>query len=111
MTTVIGAILAFVFLEPPWRYLLIVALLAIDFIQIMVWLRWRKRRSITGHHERLVGAEGETVTDCRPFGQVKVQGQLWKAYCPDGVDVGSRVTVIDVDGLQLRIAPKAAQPT
>jgi membrane protein implicated in regulation of membrane protease activity len=111
MTTIIGAILAFVFLDPPWRYLLIIALLFVDFLQILVWLRWRKRRAITGHHERLVGAQGETVSECRPFGQVKVNGQLWKAYCPEGIDVAQRITVTDVDGLQLRIAAKATQST
>jgi membrane protein implicated in regulation of membrane protease activity len=108
MTTVIGAILAFIFLEAPWRYLLIAFLLLVDFFQILVWLRWRKRRAVMGHEQRLVGSEGETITDCKPFGQVKVLGQMWKAYCPDGVDQGQRITVTAVDGLQLKIAPRAS---
>jgi membrane protein implicated in regulation of membrane protease activity len=105
MTTVIGAILAFLFLDPPWRYLLIVLLLLIDCFQIVVWLRWRNRRAVTGHKERLIGAKGETLSDCKPFGQVRVLGQVWKAYCPGGVEVGMPIVVKHVDGLQLEIVP------
>ena len=108
MTTIIGAVLAFIFLDEPWRYLLIAVLLAIDVVQIFVWLRWRNRRAITGHQERLVGSDGETVSPCQPFGQVKVRGQLWKAYCPQGIDVGLPITVVSVDGLQFEIAPKTS---
>jgi membrane-bound serine protease (ClpP class) len=108
MTTIIGAILAFIFLDAPWRYLFIAFLLLVDVFQIIVWLRWRKRRAITGHEERLMGSDGETITACKPFGQVRVRGQMWKAYCPDGIDQGQRVTVIAVDGLQLKIAPRAS---
>jgi membrane-bound serine protease (ClpP class) len=103
LTTIIGAILAFVFLDPPWRYLVIAALLLIDVAEIFIWLRWRKRKSITGA-ENIVGATGEVVSDCTPDGQVKVRGQIWSARCNEGARAGDAIVVTDVSGIRLTVA-------
>ncbi|HEV2754160.1 MAG TPA: NfeD family protein [Actinomycetota bacterium] len=103
MTTVIGATLAILFVDPPWRWLIIAALLATDVVQVTIWLRWRKRKSITGI-ETIVGAPGRAVTALDPEGQVKVRGQVWTAHSDERVEVGDDVTVTGVEGLKLEVA-------
>lgn len=105
MTTVIGAALAILFVDPPWRWIIIGLLLLTDVVQITVWLRWRNKKSITGI-ETMVGAEGRAVTTLDPDGQVSVRGQIWSAHAPERVEVGDDVTVTAVEGLKLEVAPR-----
>lgn len=105
MTTVVGGILAILFVDPPWRWLIIGALLATDVVEIVIWLKWRKKKSITGI-ESIVGADGRAVTTLDPDGQVRVRGQLWSAHSDERVEVGDDVTVTAVDGLKLEVAPR-----
>jgi membrane-bound serine protease (ClpP class) len=102
VTTVIGATLAILFVDPPWRWVIIGALLATDVVQITVWLRWRKKKSITGI-DTIVGAPGRAMTALDPDGQVKVRGQVWTAHSTDPIEVGDDVTVTAVEGLKLEV--------
>jgi membrane-bound serine protease (ClpP class) len=105
VTTVIGAVLAILFVDPPWRWVIIAALLMTDVVQITIWLRWRKKKSITGI-DTMVGADGRAVTTLDPDGQVKVRGQLWSAHATERVEIGDDVTVTAIDGLKLEVAPR-----
>ena len=102
--TLIGSILAFVFLDGPWPWVVVAVLLATDVIEIMIWLRWRKRRSITGA-EALVGTHGIVITELDPEGQVKAKGQIWKARAAQPLPRGVPVRVVAVDGLEVTVAP------
>ena len=104
MTTIIGATLAILFLDPPWRWIVIGCLLATDVVQISVWLKWRKKKSITGA-ESMVGDTGRAVTGLDPEGQVKVRGQIWTARSNEHVEAGDDVTVTAVNGMKLEVAP------
>lgn len=103
--TIIGSILAIMFVDPPWRWVIIAGLLMTDVIEIAIWLRWRNRKSITGI-EAIIGADGCAVTTLDPEGQVKVRGQLWTAHATERVEVGDDVTVTAVEGLKLEVAPR-----
>jgi membrane protein implicated in regulation of membrane protease activity len=105
MSFVIGTILSFMFLDPPWRYLAIVPLALWEGFEIYLWSKWRRVRSITGQ-EAFVGSTGRAVTDCRPEGQVRVKGALWRAQCPDGVDAGDGIVVEAIDGMLLTVRPR-----
>jgi membrane protein implicated in regulation of membrane protease activity len=111
MSLIIGTILSLMFLESPWRYLAIVPLAAWEAFEIYLWMKWRRVRSITGP-EAFVGSTGRAVTDCRPEGQVRVKGALWRAHCPAGVDAGERIVVEAMDGMLLTVRPRdvAARP-
>jgi membrane-bound ClpP family serine protease len=108
VSLIIGTILSFIFLDPPWRYLALIPLALWEVFEIYLWLRWRKVRSITGA-ETYIGAVGRAVTDCNPDGQVRVRGQLWRAYCPEGVEEGDEVVVQSVDGLRFEVRPRASE--
>ena len=102
--TTIGIILAVIFLSGWLRIVVIGGLLVFEVIEISIWLRWRRRRSITGS-ETMIGEKGLAVNDCRPSGQVRLRGQLWSATCPQGVGAGESVVVTAVSGLKLEVAP------
>jgi membrane protein implicated in regulation of membrane protease activity len=105
----IGTALAFAFLDPPWRWIAIGSLATVEALEIMVWLRLRRLRSMTGA-EAMVGAKGRALTDCAPDGQVRVKGQIWRARCPDGAAAGDDMVVTRVDGLRLEVRRAAARP-
>jgi membrane-bound serine protease (ClpP class) len=103
----IGTALAFVFLGPPWRWIVIVVLAGVETFEILLWLRLRRVRTITGA-EAMVGAKGRALTDCSPDGQVRVKGQIWKATCSAGVRSGQDVVVTAVHGLRLEVRRESA---
>ena len=104
MSFVIGLILSLIFLEWPERLFVIVPLAFLELAEIALWLRWRKRKSITGA-EAILGTTGKAIIDCRPTGQVMLKGQIWKAHCRTGVEANEDVVVTGVDGITLEVAP------
>ena len=106
--SLIAAVLAFLFLDAPWRYILAGLLLLTDVVEIAFWLKWRKQRAITGP-EGIVGAKGVATSALRLEGQVKVKGQLWRARSTSAVDEGEGVVVTGVDGLSLEVAPSSLE--
>ena len=99
----IAAILAILFLDPPWKWIIAGVLLVTDVFEILIWLRWRKRRSITGS-ETLVDQYGEAIEALDPDGQVKLRGQIWKARSNEFVERGGWVKVEAVEGLTLLVS-------
>ena len=104
MGFIIGTVLALLFLEGPWRGVAIVLLATYELFEIFLWLRWRKRRSITGP-DALIGTTGTAITDLGPEGQIRVRGQIWNARCGEGASAGDEVVVEAVDGLRLEVRP------
>ena len=63
--------------------------------------RWRPRAGV----EALIGELGRATDACRPDGQVRVRGELWRARCANGADAGDRIRVVGRDGLTLLVEP------
>ena len=104
MLTLVAVLLAVFVLDGPWRYAAVVTGFSLDVAENLVLLWWSRRRRAAVGVEALVGATGVVVTACRPVGQVRVAGELWRAECPEGADPGDRVEVRAVDGLTIRVA-------
>ena len=88
------AILAAVFWLPTgWGIAVVAAATVIEVAEVGFWF-WlsRRRKAVTGA-EALPGAGGVVVVPCRPEGQVRVLGELWRARCEKGADVGDEVVV------------------
>jgi membrane protein implicated in regulation of membrane protease activity len=88
------AILAAIFWLPtPWGYVAVAAAAVYEVAELafLVWYS-RRRRATTGA-EALPGSVGIVVVPCRPLGQIRVAGELWRARCEEGADPGENVVV------------------
>jgi membrane-bound serine protease (ClpP class) len=100
------AILAAIFWLPsPWGIAAVVGATAFELAEIALFVWVSKRRRATTGAEALVGAIAVAVTRCEPEGQVRVEGELWRAVCTEGARPGDRVVVEHVDGLTLIVTP------
>ncbi len=106
---VITLILALLFLPWPWNLLVIAAAAAFEVALATFGLRYTRRRRVQVGVQTLVGTTGEVITTLAPFGQVKVDGVIWRARAEGGAGVGETVRVNRVDGLTLEVerAPAA----
>ena len=81
------------------------AITAVLFLLVLTMLlRSRKRPVVTGK-EALLGAEGEALGWQAEEGRVRVLGEIWRARATQPLTPGTRVKVIDRDGLVLFVEP------
>lgn len=52
----------------------------------------------------MIGRRATVITPCRPRGQVKLDGEIWEALCPEGADPGEAVTVESLERLTLTVS-------
>jgi membrane protein implicated in regulation of membrane protease activity len=103
MALLVAILLALFVLSPPWGWIAI-AVTAVYEVATH-WLGWwwsRSRADVVGP-DALVGLAAEVTKACRPDGWVKVQGELWRAHCPEGAEAGQRVRVVAVSRLTLLV--------
>jgi membrane-bound serine protease (ClpP class) len=104
------AIILALFAPWPWNLIAILTGLGIETVELTWGLRLARRwRPQTGA-EAMIGQIAEVVTPCHPSGHVRVQGELWEAYCAEGVDVGQSVRIESLRDLTLVVAPLAREP-
>jgi membrane protein implicated in regulation of membrane protease activity len=88
------ALLAAVFwLPPPWSYVAVIFAAMVETAEVSLFVWYSKRRRATTGAEALPGAIGTVVEACRPVGQIRLAGELWRARCEDGADPGETVVV------------------
>jgi membrane-bound serine protease (ClpP class) len=81
------------------------AAVLLEAAEAYLFVRFSRRRRAQVGAETLVGEHGVVVAPCRPEGQIRVRGEIWKACCEQGADVGETVRILDVDGLSLVVTP------
>jgi len=67
-------------------------------------IRARRRKVVTGS-AGMVGEIGKAYTDLDPEGRVFIHGEYWDAVADRKVPAGTRVRVVEVNGLQLKVEP------
>lgn len=103
----VGAILLALFVVPaPWGLVLVAATAVVEVAETYFWIRLSRRRRIQAGAETLIGARAVVASSCRPAGQVRVQGELWRARCEAGADLGETVRVVGREGLTLLVEPE-----
>jgi membrane-bound serine protease (ClpP class) len=104
----VGMIALALFILPPGWGIAAVALgIVVEVAEVGFWIRFLRRYRVTTGAEGLIGARAEVIEACRPTGRVRLRGEIWRARCSSGAEVGERVTVSDVDGLTLEVEPSA----
>jgi membrane-bound serine protease (ClpP class) len=106
MLFVIAVILAVFVVPSPWGLVLVGVAAVIEIGETFFWVWLSQRHRIKMGAETLLGAAAEVVTPCRPEGQVRIQGELWRARCESGADPGDKVRVVERDGLTLLVEPE-----
>lgn len=101
----IALLLAIFVLPSPWGLVAVAVGAALDIAETGVLWWWSKRRRATVGVESLVGKVGVAISDLWPEGQAKVNGEIWRARCAGGCDVGTRIVVRSVEGLTLVVVP------
>jgi membrane-bound serine protease (ClpP class) len=103
---VIGAIMMFPSgapgfeLSPAVIAATVIVTASLFLLGLSILLRSRKRLVITGK-EALLGAEGEAVAWQGEDGRVRIRGEIWRARATKPLQPGTRVKVVDRDGLVL----------
>jgi membrane protein implicated in regulation of membrane protease activity len=90
---VIALIAALLWLPTPWDYVAVIAAALVEVGEVALFVWYSKRRRATTGAEALPGMRGTVVEPCRPIGQVRVAGELWRARCDEGADPGDAVVV------------------
>jgi membrane protein implicated in regulation of membrane protease activity len=101
----VALVLAIFVLPAPWGLVAVGVAAALDILETGVFMWWSKRRRSAVGVEALVGKVGVVTADLWPEGQVKVDGEIWRARCAGGCDTGTSVVVRSVDGLTLVVDP------
>ena len=73
-------------------------------LMLSMLLRSRRRPVVTGR-EALIAAVGEAVTWQDDEGRVRIKGEIWRARAARPLQPGTRIRVIDRDGLVLTVEP------
>jgi membrane-bound serine protease (ClpP class) len=105
MLFVIALLLAIFLLPSPWGVIAVVVGLTIDLVEVGVGVWYSKRRKAKVGASALVGLTGVALGSLGPEGQVRVNGEIWRARCEAGCDAGSEIVVRAVDGLTLEVEP------
>lgn len=106
MLLVIAIVAALFWLPPAWGIAAVLLAGVVELAEIGVWIWYSKRRRATTGAEGLVGAIGVAVTPLDSDGQVRVEGELWRAVCAEGAERGERVVVEGLQGgLTLIVSP------
>ena len=103
MALLIGGTLSILFIPYPWWVLAIALLVGVEVLEIMLWLRLRKRVPASGI-EGLIGRTGQLIEG----GRVRIAGTTYRAKVLEG-EPGDPVVVESVDNITLRVR-RAAPP-
>jgi membrane-bound serine protease (ClpP class) len=103
MLFVIAVILAVFVVPSPWGLVVVGVAAVIEIGETFFWIWLSQRHRVKMGAETLIGAHADVVAPCRPQGQVRIQGELWRALCEAGADPGDRVRVVERRGLTLLV--------
>jgi membrane protein implicated in regulation of membrane protease activity len=99
------AIVLLLVLPHPWNFFAFAACLVAGIGEVSYWNRTVKNRRVAAGAETLIGTTGKVLSRLGPEGQIELSGEIWKARCAAGAEVGQAVTVVGRDGLTLIVEP------
>jgi membrane-bound serine protease (ClpP class) len=104
MTLVVAILLVVLgIVRGGWAIALVGGTATLETAQNVYWLWYSQRRTAQVGAETLLGRVVEVAEECRPYGHVRVQGELWRAHCAAGAAAGERVRIVGRDGLTLEV--------
>ncbi len=111
MLIVLAIVAAFLWLPAGWGIAAVAAATVVEVAELGLWLWLSRRRRIAVGAETLPGARGVVIAACRPDGQVRVQGELWRATCQGGADPGDEIVVERLDPDLVLVVRRSGETT
>ena len=100
----LAALLLAIFVLPRnWGVVAVAVAGVIEVGESLVWWRMSRRARPAVGVETLVGRSAVVTESCRPVGQVRLDGELWRARCSEGAEAGETVWVQRIDSLTLEV--------
>jgi membrane-bound serine protease (ClpP class) len=98
---VIAVFLAAFALPDGWRLPAIALGAALELSETAIAIWVSSRAPVKVGAETLVGSAGRVVEACRPNGEVRINGEVWRARCEAHAEVDDPVRVAERIGLTL----------
>jgi membrane protein implicated in regulation of membrane protease activity len=98
---ILVAIVLLLVLPSPWNLIAFLVLLPLWVLELLAWNRTVKHHRRVVGAETLLGREAVVIAGCWPRGQIRLGGEIWKARCDAGANIGDAVRVVGRDGLTL----------
>src|SRR5262245_42928738 len=109
MILLAAILLAILVVPSPWEAPVIAAGGVWEAAEAFLWIRWSQRRRARVGAETLIGAVARVVLRLDPVGQVRVNGELWRARTTGhAAETGSEVRILGLEGLTLVVEPVEA---
>jgi membrane-bound serine protease (ClpP class) len=102
---IIVAFVLLIFLPSPWDLVGFAVALVLFLVELLFWNRTVKRRRSPVGAETLIGREAVVSSACRPYGQVRLDGEIWAAHCEVGAGEGDTVRIVGRKRLTLEVEP------
>jgi membrane-bound serine protease (ClpP class) len=92
----------------PWVMGAVIGAIALVFILVVVLVIRAQQLPVNTGREGLIGQTAVVRSPLDPRGTVFIEGEIWNAWMEGGrADQGDEVTVLDVDGLRLKVVKKS----
>lgn len=89
-----------------WQLILIMSLITVSFFLVIVNLTIRSmRKKVVTGREALIGSLGEILEYSNHTGQARVHGEIWRVQSRHHLQLGQKIRVTDISGLQLTVEP------
>jgi membrane-bound serine protease (ClpP class) len=104
---VLAVLLAIFVLPRPWGIAAVVVAGALEIAESGAYVWWSRRRKAHVGVETLVGRTAVAMSAVRASGQVRLDGEIWRARSEKSIAPGDEVVVRAVEGLTLLVEPAA----
>jgi membrane-bound serine protease (ClpP class) len=101
----IAILLALFVLPSPWGLVAVAIGAILEIVEAGVFIWWSKRMRARVGVDSMVGKRGVTVGALAPDGQVRVNGEIWKARCDVRCEAGAPIVIRAIEGLTLEVEP------
>ncbi len=91
---ILVAFVLLLLLPQPWSLIAFAVALVLAVFEILYWHRTVRDRHEAVGAKTLIGREAIVLTECRPTGQVRFDGEIWAATCATGASPGDTVRVV-----------------
>lgn len=99
---------AILWLEAPWGWVVVAGAAVVEIGETFFWFWYTRRRRAKVGAETMIGRTAVVTAACLPEGQVKIDGEIWKARCEEEARSGEEVTIVGLEGLTLLVQRQGA---